>query len=54
MIEYLKEYFDFKGLLICLALVGIGLLSVYSATYDVGAAASFEKQAVWTGVGVLA
>jgi rod shape determining protein RodA len=54
MLEYLKEYFDFKGLLICLALMGIGLLSVYSATYDVGAAASFEKQVIWTGVGVLA
>ena len=54
MLEYLKEYFDYRGLLICLGLVGVGLLSVYSATYDVGAAAAFEKQLVWAGLGLLA
>ena len=53
MFEYLKEYFDYKALLICLALVVIGLLSVYSATFDVGAAAAFEKQLVWAGIGLV-
>jgi rod shape determining protein RodA len=54
MLEYFKEYFDYKALLICLGLVAVGLLSVYSATYDVGAAAAFEKQLVWTGIGLIA
>jgi rod shape determining protein RodA len=54
MLEYLKEYFDYKALLICLGLVAVGLLSVYSATYDVGAAAAFEKQLVWAGIGLVA
>jgi rod shape determining protein RodA len=53
MFEYLKEYFDYKAFLICVALVGIGLLSVYSATYDVGAGAAFEKQLVWAGIGLV-
>jgi rod shape determining protein RodA len=54
MLEYLKEYFDYKALLICLGLVAVGLLSVYSATYDVGAAAAFDKQLVWAGIGFAA
>ena len=54
MVEYLKEYFDFRALLICLGLVLVGLLSVYSATFDVGAAAAFKKQLLWSGFGLLA
>jgi rod shape determining protein RodA len=54
MFEYFKEYFDYKALLICLGLVVVGLLSVYSATYDVGAAAAFDRQLVWAGIGVVA
>ncbi|MBI3787466.1 MAG: rod shape-determining protein RodA [Ignavibacteriales bacterium] len=54
MLDYLKEYFDFKAFLVCLALVLMGLLSVYSATYDVGAAAAFHKQVVWAGIGFIA
>ena len=54
MYDYLREYFDFKALLICLALVIIGLISVYSATFDVGAAAAFKKQIVWAAIGLLA
>jgi rod shape determining protein RodA len=53
MFDYLKEYFDFKALLVCLGLVIIGLLSVYSATFDVGAAAAFKKQLVWAGLGLI-
>ena len=54
MYDYLREYFDFKALLICLGLVILGLLSVYSATFDVGAAAAFKKQLVWAAIGLLA
>jgi rod shape determining protein RodA len=54
MFEYFKEYFDYKALLICLGLVVVGLLSVYSATYDVGAAAAFDRQLVWAGIGLVA
>ena len=54
MFDYLKEYFDFRGLSICLSLVIIGLLSVYSATFDVGAAAAFKKQLIWSGIGLAA
>lgn len=53
MLEYFREYFDYKAFLICVALVGLGLLSVYSATFDVGAASAFEKQVVWAGIGLL-
>ncbi len=35
-------------------MVAIGLVSVYSATYDVGASAAFQKQLVWLGAGMLA
>lgn len=54
MYDYLREYFDFKSLFICLGLVVIGLISVYSATFDVGAAAAFKKQLVWSAIGLLA
>jgi rod shape determining protein RodA len=54
MFDYLKEYFDTKALLICLGLVILGLLSVYSATFDVGAAAAFKKQVVWAAIGLVA
>ena len=54
MFDYFREYFDFKGLFICLALVAMGLVSIYSATYDAGAGAIFEKQTVWVIAGVVA
>jgi rod shape determining protein RodA len=54
MYDYLREYFDFKALLICLGLVILGLVSVYSATFDVGAAVAFKKQIVWAAIGLLA
>lgn len=54
MLDYFKEYFDFKAFLICLALVAMGLLSVYSATYDVSGAAAFHKQVIWAGIGFIA
>ena len=54
MFDYFREYFDFKGLFVCLALVAMGLVSIYSATYDAGAGAIFEKQTVWVIAGVVA
>ena len=54
MFEYFKEYFDFKTFLVTLALAGIGLISVYSATYDAGAASIFQRQLSWAAIGLVA
>src|SRR5512139_2604387 len=54
MFEYFKEYFDFKTFFITLALVGTGLISVYSATYDAGAGSIFQRQLTWAGIGFVA
>lgn len=51
MLSYLKEYFDFRTFFICFALVAIGLLSVYSATFDINNAIIFYHQAFWAGIG---
>jgi rod shape determining protein RodA len=51
MFEYLKEYFDFRTFFICLALVTIGLMSIYSATFDINNAMNFHRQAIWAGIG---
>lgn len=53
MIEYFKEYFDFKTFLVTLALVAIGLISIHSATYDAGAGAIFQRQLLWAGIGLI-
>ncbi|MBI4428703.1 MAG: rod shape-determining protein RodA [Ignavibacteriales bacterium] len=49
-----KEYFDYKSLGICLALVVIGLVSIYSATFDINNAANFGRQVVWAVAGLVA
>ncbi len=51
MFKSLKEYFDFKGAILVLALVIIGLVSVYSATYDARAGIIFQRQLIWAAVG---
>jgi rod shape determining protein RodA len=51
MLSYLKEYFDFRAFFICIALVAIGLISIYSATFDINNAANFFRQALWAGIG---
>ena len=43
----LKERFDYRTALVTLGLVVIGLVSVYSATYDAKAADIFHKQILW-------
>ena len=53
MFSYLKEYFDYKAFLLCLALVIIGLMLIYSATFDINNAANFHKQALWAGIGFI-
>ena len=54
MNAYFKEYFDYKSFGICLGLVGIGLVSIYSATFDINNGANFDRQVVWTMVGLVA
>jgi len=54
MFNYFKEYFDFKTFAIALCLVAIGLLSIYSATFDINNGANFHRQAIWAGIGFVA
>ncbi len=54
LLEYFQEHFDFKSLLLCFALVAMGLISIYSATYDARAGAIFEKQTFLVVAGVVA
>ena len=54
MYQDIKERVDYKTALIALALVTIGIISVYSATYDARAAEIFHKQVTWVGIGILA
>ena len=51
MNPFFKDYFDRTTFLSCLALIGIGLLSIYSATFDTNAASSFHKQIMWASLG---
>ncbi len=53
MTSALKEYFDFKTAAITFALVFIGIVSVYSATYDARASEIFQKQILWVIGGTL-
>jgi rod shape determining protein RodA len=53
MLSYFKEYFDLRALLLCLALVIIGLTSIYSATFDINNATNFYRQSLWAGIGFI-
>lgn len=53
MLTYFKEYFDYRTALITLALAFIGIVSVYSATYDARASEIAYRQLVWVGAGVV-
>lgn len=53
MSKIVGEFFDLKTFAIAAALVVIGLVSIYSATFDARASAIFYKQLTWSGVGVL-
>jgi len=54
MTRYLREYFDLRVFLATLALVVIGLVSIYSATYDARASEIFWRQLTWSGIGLVA
>jgi rod shape determining protein RodA len=47
MNTFFKEYFDRTTFLLCIALVIIGLMSIYSATFDTHAGANFNRQVIW-------
>jgi rod shape determining protein RodA len=51
MNPFFKEYFDRTSFLTCIALVVIGLASIYSATFDTNAAGRFDKQVLWACFG---
>jgi rod shape determining protein RodA len=46
--------FDFRTLLVTVGLVAIGLISIYSATYESGASSTFTSQLVFAIAGVIA
>jgi rod shape determining protein RodA len=54
MISYFKEYFDRTTFIATMALIGIGLASIFSATFDTHAANSFYRQLTWMGFGFAA
>lgn len=53
MNNYFKEYFDRVTFITALALVAMGLLSIYSATFDTYEGRDFYRQLMWAGIGVL-
>lgn len=52
MNSFFKEYFDHTTFWTTLALIAIGLLSIYSATFDTQAGRSFVHQLIWTAIGL--
>jgi len=54
MFSYLKDRFDFRVAAMTFALVALGVVSVYSATYDAKASEIFQKQLLWVLVGTAA
>ncbi len=48
------DFFDWSTFLISVLLVGMGLISIYSATYDSGMSVFFNKQLIYTGIGTVA
>jgi rod shape determining protein RodA len=53
MTSFFKEHIDYTTALAVLALVGIGLISIYSATYDAHASDVSVKQLMFAGAGLL-
>lgn len=54
MRRFFAEYFDVATFLIATALVGMGLLSIYSATYDAHASEIYYRQLIWAGASLFA
>lgn len=53
MATFIKEYFDFKLLITFIALLAIGLISIYSSTANGPQYQTFYRQLAWSGVGFL-
>lgn len=53
MASFFKDHVDYKTMLLTLSLVGIGLVSIYSATYDAGASDNLYRQLVYAAAGIL-
>jgi rod shape determining protein RodA len=53
MDNWFKEHVDYTSLGIVLALVVVGVTSVYSATFDAGASVFFQRQLLWAGIGIV-
>ena len=52
MWSYLKEYFDYRTALIVCGLVVVGIISIYSATYDARAPEITYRQLLWVAAGL--
>lgn len=52
MLDYFREYFDYRTLLAAISLLVIGMVSVYSATYDARVPEIFYRQLIFGGVGM--
>ncbi len=53
MTNFSKESFDYKIFFLCIALLCIGLVSIYSATYDSIGNSNFYKQIYWAFCGLI-
>ena len=52
MFDYLREYFDYRTLLAAIGLLVIGMVSVYSATYDAQVPEIFYRQMIFGAAGL--
>jgi rod shape determining protein RodA len=46
------EFFDWPTFLMSILIMAMGLISIYSATYDAGMSHNFFKQLIYTGIGL--
>lgn len=51
MLTYMKQHLDFRTGLLAVALTIVGIVSIYSATYDAHAYDIVRKQIIWAGIG---
>jgi rod shape determining protein RodA len=51
--SWFKDNLDYKTIVPVILLVAIGVVSVYSATYDAAASLYFNRQLMWAGIGTL-
>ncbi|MCD4654144.1 rod shape-determining protein RodA [bacterium] len=53
MIKRYLEHFDFLLLFLLILISALGILTIYSATYDDEPLADYQKQTIWVGLGCL-